>query len=48
MSLGPGGSPGKKWSKSALLSSLGVLAPGGYGKQGGGRPTANFFAVQTD
>jgi len=28
VSLGPGGSPGKKWSRSALLSSSGVLAPG--------------------
>jgi len=48
VSLGPGGSPGKKWSRSALLSSLGVLAPGSSGNRGGGRPTANFCAAQTD
>ena len=48
VSLGRGGSPGKKWSRSALLSSSGVLVPGSSGKRGGGRPTANLFAVQTD
>ena len=41
------GSPGKKWSRRALLSSGGVVAPGSSGKRGGGRPTANFFAVHT-
>ena len=40
------GLPGKKWSSKALLSSGGVVAPGSSGK-GGGRPTANFFTVQT-
>jgi len=46
--LGPGRSPGKKWSRSALLSSSGVLAAGTSGKRGGGRPTANLFAVRAD
>ena len=43
----PIGLPGKKWSSRALLSSGGVVAPGNSGKRGGGRPTANLFAVQT-
>jgi len=42
------GSPGKKWLRRALLSSIGVVAPGSSGKPGGGRPKANFFAVHTD
>ena len=29
------------------MSSGGDVAPGSSGKRGGGRPTANFFAVQT-
>ena len=41
------GSPGKKWLRRASFSSSGVVAPGSSGKQGGGRPTANFLAVQT-
>ena len=41
------GSPGKKWSSSALLSSGGVEAPGSPGNRGGGRPTASFLAVHT-
>ena len=45
-STGLSGSPGKKWLRRALLSSTGVTAPGSSGKRGGGRPTANFFAVQ--
>jgi len=44
---GLGGSPGKKWSRSALLSSNGVEAPESYGKRGDGRPTDNLFTVQT-
>jgi len=48
VSLVLGGSPGKKWSSSALLRSLGMLAPGSSGKRGGWHPTANFCAAQTD
>jgi len=43
----PTGSPGKKWLRRALLSSAGVVASGSSGNRGGGRPTANFFAVHT-
>ena len=46
VSVTPAGSPGKKWSRSALLSSGGVEAPGSSGKRGG-RPTANPLAVHT-
>jgi len=42
------GSPRKKWSRSAVLSSGGVEAPGSSGKWGGGRPMANLLAVHTD
>ena len=45
--MNPAGSPGKKWSRSALLSSGGVEAPGISGKRGGERPTANHLAVHT-
>ena len=35
VSVNPVGSPGKKWSRRALLSSGGVEAPGRSGKRGG-------------
>jgi len=41
------GFPGKKWPRSAWLSSGGVEAPGRSGNRGGGRRTANFLAVHT-
>ena len=46
-SKGLAGSPGKKWLSRAVLSSIGDVVPGSSGNLGGGRPTANFFAVQT-
>jgi len=39
------GSPGKKWARSALLSSGGAEPPGSSGKRGGGRQKANLLAV---
>jgi len=41
------GSPGKKWLRRTLFSSSGDVLPGSSGNWGGGRPTANLFAVQT-
>jgi len=37
VSTNSAGSPGKKWSRRARLSSVGVEAPGSSGKRGGGR-----------
>jgi len=45
---GARGASGKKCARRALFSSSGVEAPGSSGKQGGGRPIATFWAVQTD
>jgi len=47
VSVNPAGAPGKKWSRSALLSSGGVEAPERSGKRRGGRPTVNLLAVHT-
>lgn len=41
------GSAGKKWFMRALFCSGRVMAPSSCRKRGGGRPTANFLAVQT-
>jgi len=38
-----GGSPGKKWLRSAWFSSCGVEAPGSSGNQGGGAADGEFF-----
>jgi len=45
--VNPAGSPGKKLSSSALLSSGGFEARGRLGKRGWGRPMANLLAFHT-